>query len=186
MSRFIDEGELPNFRRLRAQSTLYTTDACGNARFQSEPLLAPILGDRKIKGRPQRSVWDRKFEVDSALPGHAGLSDAILGQLVSGRRLEPSSAGPQGRSSKRPEPPHSTSSRPIASVPVGTMRRACPEDHQQIQRLPNFNATAEVTAVGVRRRFVSATWYGAGENMNSYYRLDVRSEAAVKRHGSCT
>jgi hypothetical protein len=27
MSRFIDEGELPNFRRLRAQSTLYTTDA---------------------------------------------------------------------------------------------------------------------------------------------------------------
>ena len=47
MSRFIDEGELPNFRRLRAQSTLYTTDACANARFQSEPLLAPILGDRK-------------------------------------------------------------------------------------------------------------------------------------------
>jgi hypothetical protein len=27
MSRFIDEGELPNFRRLRAQSTVYTTDA---------------------------------------------------------------------------------------------------------------------------------------------------------------
>jgi hypothetical protein len=27
MSRFIDEGELPNFHRLRAQSTLYTTDA---------------------------------------------------------------------------------------------------------------------------------------------------------------
>jgi hypothetical protein len=27
MSRFIDEGELPNFRRLREQSTLYTTDA---------------------------------------------------------------------------------------------------------------------------------------------------------------
>lgn len=43
MSRFIDEGKLPNFRRLRTQSTLYTTDACGNARFQSEP----ILGDRK-------------------------------------------------------------------------------------------------------------------------------------------
>lgn len=27
MSRFIDEGEVPNFRRLRAQSALYTTDA---------------------------------------------------------------------------------------------------------------------------------------------------------------
>ena len=47
MSRFIDEGELPNFRRLRAQSTLYTTDACANARFQ--------LGERRRQSR-----WTRR------------------------------------------------------------------------------------------------------------------------------